>query len=343
MSDPRPHPTREQAEAAEWFARLGHRSVTTQALREFRDWRDNPANDAAYQEVEAFWEASGQRAADPEIMRMTAEALGRRGGLRLPSWLRGARGGWTLTVAGLSAAALALLVANGLSPSYATGSTEQRVVRLEDGSRVHLNVGSKVRVAYGRAERRLVLSRGEAFFEVAHNPKRPFIVDAGGANVRALGTKFDVRRDDGQVRVTLLEGVVRVNRDASPQAWTLAPNQQLTITRSGGAQRTAADAARSTSWTSGRLIFHQTPLATAVAEVNRYGARKVELEGADLSGRLVNGIFDVGDTDAFVEGVSALFDLQATTGPDGSIRLRASRDPAGPAPAPAAAAAPAVG
>ncbi|MDB5459911.1 MAG: anti-FecI sigma factor, FecR, partial [Caulobacteraceae bacterium] len=108
---------------------------------------------------------------------------------------------------------------------------------------------------------------------------------------------------------------------------------QLTVTRSGGAQRAAADAARTTSWTSGRLIFHQTPLATAVAEVNRYGDRKVELDDNALSGRLVNGIFDVGDTDAFVEGVSALFDLQATTGPDGSIRLRANPAAAAPAPA----------
>jgi transmembrane sensor len=322
MTDPRPHPTREQAEAAEWFARLGNRSVTTQALREFRDWRDNPANDAAYQQVEGFWEASGQQAADPEIMRLTAEALGRRGGLRLPSWLRGARAGWTLTLAGLTAVALAAVVANQVSPSYATGPSEQRVVRLEDGSRIHLNVGSRVRVAYGRAERRLVLSRGEAFFDVAHNPKRPFIVEAGGAAVRALGTKFDVRRDDGQVRVTLLEGVVRVNRDASPQAWTLAPNQQLTVSRSGAAEQAAADAARTTSWTTGHLIFHQTPLAAAVAEVNRYGQRKVELDDAGLSGRLVNGVFDVGDTDAFVKGVSALFDLQATRGPDGAIRLR---------------------
>ena len=78
MSDPRPQRTRAQEEAAEWLARLGNYPISTQTVREFRDWRDDPANDAAYEEAEAFWEASGEQAADPEIMRMTQEALARR-------------------------------------------------------------------------------------------------------------------------------------------------------------------------------------------------------------------------------------------------------------------------
>ena len=77
MSDPRPQRTRAQEEAAEWLARLGSQPISTKTVREFRDWRDDPANDAAYEEAEAFRDASGAQAADPEIMRMTQEALDR--------------------------------------------------------------------------------------------------------------------------------------------------------------------------------------------------------------------------------------------------------------------------
>jgi transmembrane sensor len=328
MSDPRPHPTREQAEAADWFARLGHRSVTTQTIRDFQDWRDNPNHDAAYAEVEAFWEANGERAADPEIMRMTEEALSRRNGFRLPAWLRGRRIGLSLALASIAAAAGTLLAVNQMSPSYSTEPTEQRVIRLADGSRVHLNIGSRVRVQLRANERRIFLTRGEAFFDVAHDAARPFIVDAGGADVRALGTKFDVRRDDGRVQVTLVEGIVRVNRDSSPEAWTLAPNQQLTIARASATKRALADAAPATSWTTGRLTFHETPLAAAVAEVNRYSDRKVVLD-ADLSGRLLSGVFDVGDTESFAKGVAMLFDLRATKAPDGSIQLSSDQTATG--------------
>ena len=329
MRNPRPQPTREQAEAADWFARLGASPISTQTIRDFQAWRDQPANDQAYAEVEAFWEANGAHAADTEILRMTETALTRRPRLQFPTWLSSPRTRWSLAFAGIAAAAgLTALAAQQLSPTYATDPTEQRVIRLADGSRLHLNVDSKVSVRFRGPERRIVLARGEAFFEVAHDAARPFIVDAGGADVRALGTKFDVRRDGGRVQVTLVEGVVRVNRDASPESWTLAPNQQLTLARTTATRRSLADAAPATSWTTGRLTFHETPLATAVAEVNRYSDRKVALQGPGLSGRLVSGVFDVGDTQAFAKGVALLFDLKATPAPDGSITL--SSDPPAP-------------
>src|SRR5258708_26781097 len=191
MTDPRAHPTREQDEAAEWFARLGKRSATTQGLSDFGDWLDNPANEAAYEEVERFWETSGKHAGDPAVLRMTEAALARRHGVRLPPWLRGPPLAWTSALAGLAAASLAVYAANEISPTYSTKSTAQRAVLLSAGARGHLNVDSKVRVAFGRAERRLPLSRGDAFFGAAHDGARPFIVEADGAALRAVGAKSD--------------------------------------------------------------------------------------------------------------------------------------------------------
>jgi transmembrane sensor len=230
-----------------------------------------------------------------------------------------------VALAGLAIAGAAIFGLPQLQPAYSTAVGEQRLVRLEDGSRIRLNTDSRVRVAFSRGERRLVLARGEAYFDVAHDARRPFIVQAGDASVRALGTRFDVRRDAGQVRVTLLEGRVRVRHDGQPRSWTLAPDQQLTLSAGGAGTTRTADGASATSWTTGRLVFHETPLAAAIAEVNRYSDRKVALDAQGLSGRLVNGVFDVGDTDSFVRGVAALIELKATATPDGSIRLQAAR------------------
>ncbi len=333
MSDPqpkpkrseptRPEPTRAQEEAAEWLARLGNHSISTQTVREFRDWRDDPANDAAYAEAEAFWEASGQHAADPEILRMTQDALDRgkrRSGWR--AWLRGPRLAGALTLAGIAGVGGTLLVAQQLTPAYSTRDVEQKVVRLEDGSRVHLNVDSRVTVAFKGGQRRLTLTRGEAFFDVAHDAARPFIVVVDGAQVRALGTKFDIRRQPDGVQVTLLQGAVQVTpEDDRAAPVVLTPNQQATLTPGGAIRTAATDAARTTSWTTGRLIFRDTPLAAAVAEVNRYSDHKVELADPGLGTQAVSGFFDVGDAESFARGVADFHDLRLTRSPEGAWRL----------------------
>ena len=333
MSDPAPKRTRAQEEAAEWLARLGNHSISTKTVREFRDWRDDPSNDAAYAEAEAFWEASGEHAADPEITRMTQEALDRgkrrTGGWR--AWLRGPRLAGALTLASIAAVGGGYLAIQQFTPAYGTQDIEQKVVRLEDGSRVHLNVDSRVRVAFREGERRLTLTRGEAFFDVAHDAGRPFIVEVGGAQVRALGTKFDVRRRNGDVQVTLLQGSVRVSPDAGQGApVVLRPNEQALLRRGAVIRTAAIDATRTTSWTTGRLVFRDTPLAAAIAEVNRYSDRKVELSGPGLDARPVSGFFDVGDAESFARGVADFHDLSLTRAPDGNWRLAPA--PAAPGP-----------
>jgi len=329
MSDPRSPRTRAQEEAAEWLARLGSQPISTKTVREFRDWRDDPANDAAYEEAEAFWDASGAQAADPEIMRMTQAALD-RGARRAGwlAWLKGPRLAGMAALASLVVAGSGVLVANQLYPIYATQDVEQKVVRLEDGSRVHLNVDSQVRVDFRGDERRIRLTRGEAFFDVAHDTARPFVVEAVGAQVRALGTKFDVRRQDAELKVTLLQGAVQVTPNPGAKPVVLAPNEQVLVRRGGKLRKITDDAARTTSWTTGRLVFRNTPLAAAVAEVNRYSDQKVEIRGADLGSRPVSGFFDVGDSESFARGVADLFDLSLTRRPEGAWQLAPASAPA---------------
>lgn len=311
-------------EAAVWFTRLKQDSVSEGVIDDFLTWRRDPANDAAYAEVEARWRQADRVGNDPELVRLTEAAL------RKPkAWdvlkRRLARHLLPLSLVGATlAGALVFLVVQLQPQAYETEVGAQQIVRLSDGSILRLNTASRVEVRFAEHERRLVLQRGEAFFEVAHDAARPFVVVAGDTQVRALGTKFDVRRLDGATQVTLAEGRVEVARPGRKETWTLAPNQRITLNGAPPAPH-PADAVTATSWTTGRLRFSGTPLAEAVAEVNRYTHTKITLDAGPVAGERVSGVFDTGDTKAFVSAVTELFSLTAQTTPDG-IHLRA-REP----------------
>lgn len=313
-------------EAAAWFTRLKQESVSEATIDAFMAWRREPTNDAAYSEVEARWRQADRVSNDPELVRLTETAL-RRGKPwdivkrllsrnLLPLGLVGA------TLAG----ALVFLILRLQPQAYETDVGVQQIVRLSDGSVLRLNTASRIQVHYARNERRLVLQRGEAFFEVAHDVARPFIVVAGDTRVRALGTKFDVRRTGGATQVTLAEGRVEVARPGRKEQWTLTPNQKITLNGAPAAPQ-PADAAVATSWTQGRLRFHDTPLIEAVSEVNRYSRSKITLDAGPIEHERVSGVFDTGDTKAFVAAVSEIFRLRAEPSADGVV-LRAGAAPA---------------
>jgi transmembrane sensor len=188
-----------RAEAAAWIVRLHgpHRSPELEAA--FRDWlAAHPENGKQFERVTEVWDA-GSSVPVPGAPRLAT---------------------WKESASQRTRAAGVLLVICGLvgwgvwrawaDPTYTTGIGEQRIVRLDDGTRLSLNSGTRVRIAYDNSERRVELERGEAYFEVAHNPARPFIVTAGNHQVTALGTVFVVRYEAAQTAVTLLEGKVAV-------------------------------------------------------------------------------------------------------------------------------------
>ena len=332
MSLSAPAPERAKEEAAAWFARLNTRSISAGALEEFRLWRQTPGNREAYASIEAIWRKTGALKGHPELGDAVEGALARtRKSAPAGALLVGLR---SRPVTSLSIAALATLaLVLGLRifesrSDYATAVGEDRLVHLADGSQVRLDTSSEIKVHFASGVRRVELVKGQAFFQVAHDPSRPFIVQAGKTDVRATGTRFDVRRDDGVVRVTLLEGSVEVRaaQSSGPGHWALRPGQQLRL-GAGLATPTTADVTAATSWTSRRITFQAVPLSTAIAEVNRYSARKVVLDAPGVGAIPVGGVFDCGDTDAFVAAVSDLQGLRAVRQADGSIHLVAASHP----------------
>jgi transmembrane sensor len=189
-------------------------------------------------------------------------------------------------------------------------------VPISDGSKVTLNTDSKVRIAITERERRIELERGEAFFEVAKDPGRPFVVSAGDQRVIAVGTKFSVRREAGEVVLVVTEGRVRVQSaapstrtDATPllSAGTIAHASDAGVLLE---KKSVAEAEEVLSWRSGVLVFRNVSLAAAIAEFNRYNTRPVVIEDADIAEFTVAGNFRATNVDAFVRLLESGYPLR---------------------------------
>ena len=190
---------------------------------------------------------------------------------------------------------------------FTTAPGEQATRRLPDGSLLHLNGGSLVILRFSEHERRVELASGEADFEVAHAPGRPFRVVAGAAETVAVGTQFDVRLEGTATVVTVLDGRVTVAPTAgsfpggSPAEIPLAANQQLTVVPGEWpATPVAVDAERSTAWLHRQIAFDHEPLERVAGEFNRYSTRPIEIATPALRKLEISGQFSTDDTDAFV-------------------------------------------
>lgn len=268
--------------AAAWFALLSRPAVTTEALREFWSWKRDPQHRAAYNEVEELWRHAGDLAADAQIEALCRRAMA--GGIRRSASRVHQRAAAVTVALGVAASIVVTVMAVvGASPAvYATGVGEQRRVHLADGSVLRLDTDSRAVVAFSRRRRNLLLTRGQALLQVAHDPQRPFLVRADGTVVRALGTVFDVRLSGRDLGVVLLQGSVLVKTSKGDQVM-LHPGQAVHARAGVLATPNSVDPGRAVSWTQRRLIFAGAPLAAAVAEVNRYTRAKVALEAPDVA------------------------------------------------------------
>ncbi|MFN4287381.1 MAG: FecR family protein [Brevundimonas sp.] len=307
-------------EAASWFAKLSQRKVSADDVRAFSAWRRTPANAAAFERMEALWDAAETMAVDPAVAALTRETLSRTA--RSPR--RGLKG--ALRLAGAGAGALAALVLGMMwfasqPTTYRTDVGERRTIELTDGSSVILDTASRVEIRLTDDRRAIALLSGQALFDVAPD-NRPFVVTAGEVEVTAIGTRFDVRRLARGARVILLEGQVDVRDTRRSEAtWSLSPGEQI-VTSSPSPIVAQADVDAATSWITGRLVFEALPLRNAIAEMNRYTTAKIRLEGEDYGDIRVSGAFNAGDVDAFISAVTVLYPLRAHRAGDGTTFLR---------------------
>jgi transmembrane sensor len=240
------------------------------------------------------------------------------------------RRSWPIGIAvGIALAAIGVglwYVATLRGSDYQTVVGSVQAVPLKDGSDITLNTNSEVRVAVTDTERRVDLTRGEAFFHIAKDPKRPFVVRAGSSRVIAVGTQFSVRRDGDEVSVVVVEGRVRVERaDVSA---TLVPPTFLAaggVARSDGAgvlvqAKSLPEAEQMLSWRRGYLVFHETPLKVAIAEFNRYSTHQIMIDDPEVGELKIGGNFRTSNADAFIRLLESGLPIRAEP-QDGRIIL----------------------
>lgn len=211
--------------------------------------------------------------------------------LRTPPPMRApvGRDSWRAAYA-IAAAVLIFLGAGGgyyyyktLPGTYATTIGQQQTLHLADGTKVQLNTDSRLQAQVTASSRTLRLEKGEAYFEVMHDAKRPFVVFAGNRKITDIGTKFSVRLDGDRVRVLVTEGQVRVEMADAPGAGAYTVNADHAVVAQAAetlvATRQPREVAKALSWRQGVLIFDQESLAAAADEFNRYNKKRVVVLG----------------------------------------------------------------
>ena len=215
-----------------------------------------------------------------------------------------------------------------------TGIGERSAVRLPDGSVATLDTDSQIRVAYSSRERAVYLLKGQALFDVAHDREMPFQVYAKGQRITAIGTIFNVRIEGERVKVSMVEGSVRVRAHTLPGKNPSAPVQELTLSAGELAVVApemplvvkAVDSRQIASWRDGLLVFNDTPLSDAVAEINRYNTRTIAIADTAVGAYRVSGVFKSNDVEHFARAMAEVFPIEVMIAPDGAVTLRAKAD-----------------
>lgn len=308
-------------EAAAWVWRMDAGSVSAADRNAFDSWlQRDPRHRRAYGELSKVLDALDGLA---ETRRSEQDAAVVGSSLRhAPAAGRWRAAGAMLVVA--VAAATWLQNANE-SQTFATAVGQHRDVTLADGSIVTLNTNTLIDTELRRHSREIYLRKGEAHFQVAHDRNRPFLVHAGDAVVRAIGTRFEVRvLGDQRVDVVVDEGRVEVRAEpidmpaaqptpvatmqhsrAVQRVETLAAGQQLSA-HSGTytvTPVTPEELSTALAWREGAIVFDGQPLSQAIAEIERYTDARIVISDLQTAELRVGGRYRTGDIQEFFDAL----------------------------------------
>jgi transmembrane sensor len=279
----------------------------------------SPAHGVAFAKAEAGWELT-------ERLRENAPPIG-------PEAIAGPAGRFEALFGRRAVAALLAVAVFGTAGTvaiqkwamvdrYRTAIGQERVFHLEDGSTVRLNTDSAIEVAMQSDQRQVRLLKGEARFDVAHNPARPFIVRAGDSTLRAVGTAFNVRLRPELTELTVIEGRVAV-RDSGATVHMVAAGSAAAIR--GGmvavTQLEKVQLVQRSAWQTGVIQFDGETLDQAVAEFNRYRATPIVIGDPQLASIRIGGTFKPGNSEQFVSALRLSFGIRSVSDKGDSIIL----------------------
>jgi transmembrane sensor len=304
-------------QAAHWVARLRSDAVTEEDRQQFALWlAANPAHKRSMDSMLELWE-------DLAVVRVLP--------LPVHSPQRYSRRWFGAGIALAASVMLALVISpklgfDGNQQNFRTRLGQQLAIELVDGSHITLNTNSRVEVNFQAERREIKLIRGEAFFEVAKDPDRPFVVAAGNAEVRALGTAFNIYLLGEQSTITVTEGVVRVTELNAPASRAadvalLSVNQSIAGKRGGLASPQTSNSEITLAWRDGKIVAHQMKLATLVRELSRYHSTQILIPDPEVAQMTVSGVFELSDPDTTLRAIEHSLAVRSISLEDGSVQL----------------------
>ncbi|HEY7638144.1 MAG TPA: FecR domain-containing protein [Steroidobacteraceae bacterium] len=314
-------------EAAAWVARLAGQEPAAGERATFDDWLGrSPAHAAAYHAALQTWrDLAAMRSHERYRALLGTPTLRERivGVLRTPRLIAAAVGVAAIVAVvwlGLSFDALSFLQR---PTQVATQAAEVREIALPDGTRIVLGAQSQIDFTVTAKTRRATVIAGDAFFAVAHDPGRPFIVSTGDYTVRVVGTQFEIRRRPDQVRVAVSEGRVAVKRADTDDASSILSGGAAWIAAADSIEIRPVDALDVGAWRSGRLVYDNAALRDVVADANRYTRTHIVIVDPQLQALRLTTSFRTSQIDGMIETLQAALPLVAERQPDGDILLHA--------------------
>jgi transmembrane sensor len=335
--------SKSKREAIAWHARLNAPDASGHDWSAFTQWLEaNPEGGEHYDEVETLSRAlrasyTTVSAAVDDVDVATTEPIGKAHNVTvLKRFNKAPRPVWSW-LAAAAAVGVAIMIVPNLRDQftskpvyawqdYSTATGEREEITLADGSVVTLNSGASISVSMGAHERRVKLNNSEVFFSVTHDADRPFIVDTGPAQVRVLGTQFNVLSASGRLEVAVNEGRVEVSvGEADDAKFVLTPGKELVSMVEGSkAEVRDIDVSTAFGWKQGALIYDDAALSEIVFDVNRNFARPLVL-AADVDASMkFSGVLSLSSEEDVIAALVAFLPLEAEIA-DAQVTLHARR------------------
>ena len=308
--------------AAQWCMRLHEPDCTRRERDAFAVWLNaNPLHACEYEAVLDIWEVSTHL---PRSAPAEAQVIAPR---RSP-WQRFAVAA-AITLLAAPVAAFSGWQLGWLPNAYERfqAGTSAKTVTLPDGSQVELNLGTQLTFSNYKDERRVTLSKGEAFFKVSHDASHPFLVQAAEGQIRVTGTQFNVWMYEDQVRITLLEGSVLVtsNKRLSGDGLRLEPGMQARYKAGDHAAQIGPVAAVTSelAWRNGQLVLDNLSLADALPLINRYLDTPLALADSATGKLRIGGVFNTREIDHLVTSLPKVLPVYLSRNTEGRPVLTA--------------------
>ena len=316
--------------AAHWFARLQDPSATGEDWLAFEQWLGASVVHAeAYERLETLWVELDERGgeieaaldAPAELAAFRARRSG-KAGISRRVWIAAGALMAASVVAGVVGVTT---VSVAPAETYATPAGRTRQVALADGTTVWLNAQSQMTVRLGRGRRNVEMAEGEAVFDVAHDPNRPFLIHAGAHEVRVVGTRFNLRQRPEAFALTVSRGIVEVRPSGVSGAapTRLVAGQRLSQGRGASAEvRGVADPEADAAWMHGQLVYSNAPLTAVAADLSRSLGTPVHVADAATGRIRFTGVLAIDDRKAVLHRLEAFAPVRAERGPSGVVLRR---------------------